>query len=376
MRDGVFLCQTPGSVLMLAAVPWLVNSLHATIDDKSASRDLIRAIFPHGDREEVMRNDLLFYTSLAPPTQEMVEAGYEVSVPKADRGAFFVRKISIGPPHEIPSFPGPRFLSTKACETLLGDDLESIITMFMKQKSRGIRNPDRLRNKTIQRRLPPPPDFSTDVVLPVLEGRLLVASRQAGDEENQHNPQPEFFEDNNVHRIVSDISRQFFVDLLRCSPNGSRYTAGRSIRLAEDDIEAADMTTYQETNFSRLFNASRYRMADKTLWRSTFDKFFPPKGMKASDKAQNYHNTAYYPAWIELAGRCTTESFDEIREVVWNSVFNKLYWVPAAQADRIWFTKPDKRYTDLPKHDCAVPVLNIIINHKNPPTFEEDLLAF
>lgn len=323
-----------------------------------------------------MRDDLVYYTSLSPPTAGMVEAGHEVTVPKADRGAFFLRRLNVGAPHDIPSFPGPRFLTDKACKTLLGDCLAGVITGFMQQRSRGVRNPDRLRNKTIQRRLPPPPDFSDDIVLPAIEGYVLPSTASGPEDDSELNAQPEFFEDNDVHRIVSDITRQFFVDVLRCSPNSIRYTGGRSIKLNDEEIEDAGLQIYQVTNFWRLFNASRYRIADRALWRTTFDKFFPPKGSQASAKAQNYHTTAYYPAWIELGSRSTTKSFEAVREAVWNSVFNKLYWIPAAQADRIWFTKPDKRYSSLPVLDSAVPVLNILINSREPPTFDEEVISF
>ncbi|KAF6745326.1 hypothetical protein DFP72DRAFT_824616 [Ephemerocybe angulata] len=380
LQDNRFISHSDQALLLIATIPWLVNSLHATIDVGSASRELIQAIFPRAERDEVIRNDDLPYPMpVGPLSDEEVLDGVDSTVPVVDRGVYFVRYLQVGPRQEVPRFPGAVRLSEAAWTFLLGSTPGKLRTYLNSLAATTDSHPDRIHNKKRQRRVVHDPESAPalELELPALEGLQVTSTAAAANDEDDDVPETttveaEFFEDPTITVIAQEILRQFFVDILNVSPNGKRVTSGSSIRLSDDERNAATIETYQEKNFAKLFNASRYLIGSPEQWRAVFDKLFPPKGVGAPKFSQNYRTTAYFPAWVALGNRTSEETFNLVRDSIWKTVFKKVFWMPFAQSDRIWFSKPNSRYVEFPAQEDRVPFLNILV--KSKPTFSPEPL--
>jgi hypothetical protein len=76
---------TPNSLLLTAALLWLINSLHARPDDGSAARSLMRAVLPLTDSDQA-DDTTLFYTSV-----ETDEESVDEVLPYNPYGIVFLR---------------------------------------------------------------------------------------------------------------------------------------------------------------------------------------------------------------------------------------------------------------------------------------------
>ncbi|KAJ3550427.1 hypothetical protein NMY22_g492 [Coprinellus aureogranulatus] len=390
-KDSRLISRNTGALLLTATVPWLVNSLHATIDTRSASRELMKAVLPHGAVSEVMQDSLPFSMSLEPIMDEDED---ERTVPKIDRGAFFLRYILVGSKHRVPRFPGTRFISDKACVTLFGDTLRGIVADFTAKQTGYAIHPDRIPNKIRQPPALPAPEGPTDFTIPFprLESLTIKQCSPSTDEEidlddNDDLNADTIFQDLHLEKILQRLLRQFFVDLLNVSPNARRSNEGCTLRLTKEQRLKADGELYLNQNLADIWYACRWKRAEHSDWESVFNHLFPQKlkwvqgrgdneetgGHFSKPKnVQNYPQTRYYSAWEELAERCGDTAFDALRRSLWREVFQHLYWLPAAVGHRIWDTKPRSGFQEFARQKDNVPFVNIFINSKEPPRWDVD----
>jgi hypothetical protein len=76
-------------------------------------------------------------------------------------------------------------------------------------------------------------------------------------------------------------------------------------------------------------------------------------------KKQNYGSMQYYLDWDKLKAKVDENTFRQMRREV-KGKFNELYWMPAAQSDRVWKTKFDPKFrksSGAPAQEAAPMVL-------------------
>ncbi|TEB22046.1 hypothetical protein FA13DRAFT_1641948 [Coprinellus micaceus] len=351
--NGRFESDTAGALLLNQAIPWLANSLHATPDTMSASRDLLKAILPLGPGSRLLANDDIPF-----PIGLRNVDGTDRYVPKTERGAIFIRRFLVGPRHPVPLFPGSLFLKRAACIALLGNTLEKILEKIAQNRHVIVRHTLRLRNKVRQPELPPPEEGGPpplDLELPNMNGLSIDDSA------------PPI----NLPQSVNEIFRQFFVDVLNIAPNSRNATGGTAMRLTEDERSVATIEVFQEVNLARILNTCRWMRAPEAIWKDVFNKLFPAKGDESTDPRQNYQRCSYYRRWNELAAAADDHAFEVIRESLWSTAFQEIYWLPHAKSDRIWETRDrvkSHRYTQFfPNQEEGVPIPCIIINGRRTP---------
>ncbi|TEB22040.1 hypothetical protein FA13DRAFT_1716382 [Coprinellus micaceus] len=361
---GRFKSAIPNAVLVNMAVPWLLNSIQATIDTKSASRSLMRAILPLSRGDEVMQDEHLLY-----PTPLSNPDGDPLRVPAAVRGAIFIRLIEQDETG-TPLFPGARFVDDDACRTLLNDCLPNILQSITLGRSNGRRrDPTRIRNKIKQRPLPPPNEGgppSIDIELPNLQALTIGPA-----DDNGHITPTALFNNTTFSAEVSSILRQFAPDLMNVSPNARDIEFGSVCRLTEAEREDLTIDIFQERNLASILNTCRWMRASSDMWRFVFDKLFPAKGKQV--EAQNFSRAVYYNAWASLTNSADEETVETIRTTLYTSIFKHLFWLPHAKCDRIWETRDRNRtqvFHQFPPQKPNLPTVNILINGNLDPKWE------
>jgi hypothetical protein len=175
---------------------------------------------------------------------------------------------------------------------------------------------------------------------------------------------------------VNEIFRQFFVDILNVGPNARNATGGTAMPLTEDERNVATIETFQEVNLARILNTGRWMHAPEAIWKDVFKKLFPAKGDESTDPRQNYQRCSYYRRWNELAAATDEHAFEAIRESLYSTAFQEIYWLPHAKCDRIWETRDrvkSHRYTQFhPNQEEDVPIPCIIINGVRAPEWNID----
>jgi hypothetical protein len=112
------------------------------------------------------------------------------------------------------------------------------------------------------------------------------------------------------------------------------------------------------------FDDVQWKAASKEEWHRNFDYLFPPKGVKLGGTVQNYNTVSYYPMWQRMMDRMTDDTIKVARRQIW-IVFKSLFWMPAANANRIWETKLSKTFSKSSGYPDNTPAPKILLNGKN-----------
>ncbi len=180
-------------------------------------------------------------------------------------------------------------------------------------------------------------------------------------------PMNRFHQDDDVEepldRAFAKLWAQFPSDIIQCSPNLRSRTQPAYVHLTV--AERQDITIEFFKSFSLPFDAVYIRTCQNIAqWRALFfDKYFPPPGTSLSSTLQNFRNCTYLNAYsLELA-RLRPRDIPQVREALWDQ-FNQLRWVPHAESDRMWPTRPrplSRLWTPLPANHQG-PAVNIVVN--------------
>ncbi|CAA7271230.1 unnamed protein product [Cyclocybe aegerita] len=372
---------THPALLLTAAVPWILNGLHSAPDDGPSSREIMDAVLPLSNREGLDPNILAYNTRTSMPTfredsedegevlelmdvdeedeedvQEVEERGrlrqrrrgapLSELTPCIPYGLLFLRPLRVGGTTPVPRLCWSRvFISEHAFRFIFGADEETIIHAIRRSRIAASRNPNRTENrkkKTLSfvnhGQAPEGPIFHLEA-----EGYSLPpVPRDEGsdmelEEEDMAEPRV------GLDDFLTNLWNQFLLDITEVSPNPKPADQPPYCILSPAKRKLVNAATYQDLCLSNYFTDVQWKYAEPSDWVFTFDHLFPPKNAKVkTGKIQNYLQTTYYSKWESMRARTDAETVKKMHKNLFLR-FCQLSWFPAAQANRIWWTKVDRR---------------------------------
>jgi hypothetical protein len=174
--------------------------------------------------------------------------------------------------------------------------------------------------------------------------RLPSPAHDAGSDASQDSHDSED-ENGDIDIQLTKVWRQFLLDVTSKSPNKRHAYEGSYCILTKDQRLGVNEATYKNQRLSDYFVDCQWKVPEETEWDLVFNRLFPPKnGKPLAGKVQNYETTTYYPEWAKLKERADENTFNRMRRAL-RMKFDCLYWMPFAQTDRIWGTKPDIKFS-------------------------------
>ncbi|KAG1766213.1 hypothetical protein EV702DRAFT_981012 [Suillus placidus] len=103
-------------------------------------------------------------------------------------------------------------------------------------------------------------------------------------------------------------------------------------------------------HLSGIFSQVQYRIISDADWDNlVFRRYFPAKGASTAKALQQFPSASYYRQWQALMDGLDEDCAEIIRNRHLTQWFDKLYWVPHPDSDRMWSTKKGgKEWTMLP----------------------------
>lgn len=376
----------------------MLSSLHSTFDLGSSTRELMRLILPHVRRAGA-DPDILAYGSVRrdgddSDDEEMVsefesssDSEDEDAVAGAPRvvkrrgpstapanpyGLVFLLPIKLGGDHPVPRFDesgGIGELSQSACMFFFGKpDFSSIRDSFRNARISAPVNKDRVRNKIS--RAPVYHNHGQNPAEPIFQlreqgARIPRRPRDRGSDIEEEDDR----EETDANSVASNLWHQFCQDVTTVSPNQQDASKTPYTRLTQGERTVVTENTYKNPTLSDYFYDCQWKYASPLEWSNNFGYFFPERHQPPrNNKCQNYFRTNYFPEWEELKQRVDHNTYRLIRRAL-KSRFDKLYWMPSATKERIWWTKKHDKMVKISGIDRSAPSPRVLVNSTaaNPP---------
>ncbi|KAG1840138.1 hypothetical protein F4604DRAFT_1499336, partial [Suillus subluteus] len=148
---------------------------------------------------------------------------------------------------------------------------------------------------------------------------------------------------------LSAIQHQFASDIFQLAPSPKLASNSQWVLLNTAQRLRTKVDIFQSLDLSGIFRQVQYRIISDADWDNlVFKRYFPAKGASTAKALQQFPSASYYRQWQALM-----DGLDEDRaEIIQNRLrqwFDKLYWVPHPESDRMWSTKKSgKEWTMLP----------------------------
>jgi hypothetical protein len=188
-------------------------------------------------------------------------------------------------------------------------------------------------------------------------------------------PSPDTNHTTDIDTQLSDLWRQFVMDITYKAPNQRGMINPSHVRVSQVDRFTASEKPYKTLNLAETFNAVWYKNASMDQWKLSFDWLFPPPGRQISKAVQNYGSCKYYLTWMELLDNNKNDG--PLIEAIRAKFFKRIRewrWMPNAQSDRIWPTsakKPSSRsFTRWPAAENRPPAPHVLLHSSEHPIFE------
>lgn len=356
------------ALLLAASAPWFLNSLHCTPDLGQSYRDLLTAILPHIARNGADVNVLPFVTSTrrrqprddeseSDPDTDMsdVEPDDEYeheyphhvapnanSVPSIIYGMVFLRRLRLGPHHPCPRLERGLFIKDSTFKYIFGKDIDDVRDMLYNQTMIAKPNVDRVVNKARRTLAYFPPDDEQPIFNLEAQGLHLVPPPvdQGSDNEPVNSDDAEEPIPDSLDKELTMVWRQFLLDITAKAPNMAGAGNPSYVRLTPAQRLDVDEATYRDHDLSKYFNYCQWRMGSQDDWERVFNHLWPVSG-DVKYNAQNYGNCRYYIKWGRLLSQFKDAQTERKARKALRKRFRKLYWVPLAERDKLWWTKAD-----------------------------------
>ncbi|GLB45961.1 hypothetical protein LshimejAT787_4400010 [Lyophyllum shimeji] len=376
----------PEALTLTAACVWLANSLHARPEDGPAARRLMDAVLPLTEAEGADLNVLAYNTSVraAAEQEEEEESGDDEPrgrVPYNPYGCIFLRRLMIKNTPRL-RYGGP-VLSAPAFQFWFNNTLEDVTRRYLTSGVQDKNIVARERMTTNKRKLPtyvnwtgaPEPNLFEDLddqeraLQPVFED---VDS--GSDMEERLSPPPDGPPDS-ANSFLSQLWRQFVVDITSKSPNPRGITKPSYLRLTTAERQSGKEDIYRTLHLPQVFRAVNYRSAPVDDWLRAFSWLFPEPGFTTTSGVQNYPSCPYFRRWMvfiedprnkEAAKAMRRQLFKRLRE--WQ-------WIPDAQQDKMWPTTKLGAFTRWPADpspETSQSAPRILLREHCQPIFEEE----
>ncbi|KAJ3548791.1 hypothetical protein NMY22_g1130 [Coprinellus aureogranulatus] len=188
-----------------------------------------------------------------------------------------------------------------------------------------------------------------------------------------HGPHP--LNDSWIAGVVGIVIGHFYLDVHTSAMNSEACAA-----FLRHDIEVPGSSltnALYQSNLAVFFRAVNWKHSTHNEWRRAFDRFFPEDPKANRDENMELSACQYYQAWARIASAEFTSliAVRSIRRAIWETVFSRLYWVPACEATRVWSIAEDRHYKSFaspPTRRRYVSSPKVLINGLCDPTFDED----
>ena len=373
----------PEALALTAACVWLLNGLHARPEDGPAARRLMDAALPLSEAGD-LNTDVLAYNSFRRADwQEEEEEGGEGYHPSRARlpyipyGCVFFRRIMVG--ETVPRLRvGGTVLTEPAFKFWFeGMTMEEVKVMYQKS---GIIPRRALAGKrpTNKARMPAYVNLTGEPE-PTLfdlqsQGHILPPPAQdvGSDMEDRSSSSDE--EPESIDAFLSQLWRQFVIDLTGKAPNPRGITKPSYLKLSADRRREGKDDIYKNLTLSDLFTDVAYKKASTEEWQRAFKWLFPEPGYKTTNGIQNYPSSPYFKEWLSFIDNPDkSDLVAASRQEIWKRL-KTWSWIPDAQQDKMWPTKAASGFTRWPPStgsggkDGAAP--RILLKRKAVPVFE------
>jgi len=337
------------ALLLTAGCVWLLNGLHSTPDNRSASRELMDCILPEVDRRGANQMFLAYGKAIDDDDDDDDDDdNYDtrMMLPEIPHGLVFFHSLRMGQHHPVPRLKSGKRLSDKSFYNLFGIEFEDIGEDFFRSAPvRSSGPPVRSNNKTrrTKRYVPPddaqPPIFHLQVrgieLQPPVrdEGSDLEEEEEVGGGGDEDGGKAK----GKLDTQLTELWLQFIQDVTQLVPNRKSAEENGYCKLSSAERAAGGDALYKNLRLSKFFNDCQWRVGGDDDWEATFNHLFP-LGDK-SRRTQNYQKSIYFTKWKTIKGLAgDQQTLDTIRRAL-KSKFDTLMWFPCAQADRIWATR-------------------------------------
>lgn len=378
----------PEALTLTAACVWLLNGLHARPEDGPAARRLMDAALPLSEAEDLNRDVLAYNTSRREDwEQEEEEEGEEGQhdnrrgrqVPFIPYGCIFFRRIMVG--NVVPRLRiGGTLLTEPAFKFWFeGMTLEEVQAMYQKS---GIIPRQAMASKrpTNKAKMPTYINF-TGAPEPTLfdlqsQGHTLPPPEQdVGSDIDDRSSPPPADEQETIDTFLSQLWRQFVIDLTGKAPNPRGITNPSYLKLTNVQRREGKEDIYKNLTLSNIFTDVAYRNASSADWSRAFKWLFPEPGYKTTNAVQNYPSSPYFKTWmsfIENPDHLAVVSASRLE--IWKRLRN-WGWIPDAQQDKMWPTSAASGFTRWPSSSGRGgrdrPAPRILLKSRGVPIFAE-----
>ncbi|KAH6899433.1 hypothetical protein BKA70DRAFT_1527174 [Coprinopsis sp. MPI-PUGE-AT-0042] len=326
------------ALLLTAACAWMLNSLHATPDVHSASRELIEAIFPRIRRDEAELRYLPYPMRISVREEEEESDEDEVmDVEEREDRRRVVRRQPADDEYDDEDDDEAVTQGEEELATLVrGEDLVPHAPFA---------HPGRLHNKTRQVLLPLPSHNALPLNFALEEEGHALEPMARDDGSDNDSDIEEVQPDPLAGGLNAELDRvasQFFRDLLSLSPNRNGVRDAPYITIPADEIEKVTLETFQIANLSEIWVDVQLVYATEAAWTKNFDHLFPPKGVKKSGTTQTFSMAAYFRHWEQIKERLSDDSAKKARKALFK-IYDRMSWAPFTYSYRIWQTRSDMK---------------------------------
>jgi hypothetical protein len=368
-----FINMTYETICLIPALVWLVNGLHSRPDDRNHARNLVHCCLPHTDHSNTTDMTTLWpYRtsdgSFAYTYEEEDENhhNFEHSLTHViAHGIVFFKSLKLPPHVPMPRLPSGYFtLSKPAFCFYFGKDMNPArVRQLMKPIGIAIGDlPTRItgnRSRITPRQLEEAVPGETDLVINLTSLGVTLESQAVDEGEDRH--EAAFLEESSTldpDARVTNILRQFYMDVAFKSPNPRGATEASYLLLTKDERGKAGRELYLRTDLQNIFQCFYYVRGTLRDFEKAFDYLFPPKNhVLAGKQVQNYKTCRYYTDWKELTSYQSTQTVDAMRYAL-RREFNRLQWIPEPAQDKVWVSRSGggERYMVYPDdHTGAAP---------------------
>lgn len=381
------------ALLLTAASAWILNGLHSTPDTGYSSKELMNATLPHVNRREADPDTLAYGGPAAHDdgdSQASSDSEEEQPARRRRRGAetlpafpyglVFLRGIRVGPEYPVPRLTHDgSYIESKAFRYFFGVNSDEIELEFFASRLVAPPNPARVPNKAPRTARyhnwnRGEGEEERDFSLADQGYRLNPTPRDGGsdiddNEDRDNDDEAEGEEDEaafneRIDKLLTRVWRQFLLDITLKSPNMRRAVNPSYCILDPGERTLVTEETYKNRRLSDYFLDCQWKFAESGDWDLTFDRLWP-LGDSLQNKSQNYTATTYYPEWAALKARADSDTIQHMRRAL-KKKFDKLYWMPFAQSDRIWYTKAAIGFQKSSGRNILAPAPQILINGPRP----------
>lgn len=349
--DAVLIRRLESTLMLVAALVYLTNSLHSRPDNNSHSQKLQKAIFP-------LTNDLQSrHLLIRHISDERMEREYPEGVPCAIGGVMYLRDFLIKPPSTSFQFVVVSLLNNDlAFKRVFGCLREDTMRVLFKA---GITQRAQLigyvpQRKGYTKKRAPKEAEQLEPQFPELADTVveIVVKTEDGDLPT---------EDVHLGKQMEDIMQQYATDIMqKIGPPRDNSKLSTYSSLTQYDRQHLSLNDISTLNLGNLFTQVQWRRATKEDWQKAQERIFPAVDHQVSQSQYHLKNCRYFNNYLTLVQLLPSEQAIEVQQT-FHKKLDELPWLPETRLDRLWvYKKGDKTWNKVPNAEHRRP--RIIVN--------------